>query len=221
MRFAIVAALVAGGLAIGAAFALGGGPRNAYEVQRLVSDRAGHASHADTRLVNAWGLTASPTGPWWTSNEASSTSTLYSGDRPQAAADRARRRRAHRGRVVRGQAAAGLGRRRLRSCALRLRLRGREAACVDAHRAGRLVDPVRGRRRRGRERGGVPRCRDRRLACLRNRFSQRARRRLRRALAARPLGRDSSTRRFRRGTRRSASRRSAVMCSSRTSIARR
>ncbi len=78
MRLAIVAALAAVGIAIGAAFALGGGPRNAYDVQRLVSDRHGHASHADPRLVNAWGLAASPTGPWWTANEASSTSTLYS-----------------------------------------------------------------------------------------------------------------------------------------------
>ena len=48
--------------------------------QRLVSDRPGHASHSDPRLVNAWGLAASPTGPWWTANEASSTSTLYSGE---------------------------------------------------------------------------------------------------------------------------------------------
>jgi len=79
VRLAIVAALAVVGIAIGAALALGGGPRNAYDVQRLVSDRQGHASHADPRLVNAWGLTASPTGPWWTANEASSTSTLYSG----------------------------------------------------------------------------------------------------------------------------------------------
>ncbi len=79
MRLAIVAALGAAGIAIGAAFALGGGPRNAYDVQRLVSDRQGRAAHVDARLVNAWGLAASPTGPWWTANEASSTSTLYSG----------------------------------------------------------------------------------------------------------------------------------------------
>ena len=79
MRLAIVAALLAGGLAIGAAFALGGGTRNAYHVQRLVSDRQGRAAHSDAHLVNAWGLAASPTGPWWTANEASSTSTLYSG----------------------------------------------------------------------------------------------------------------------------------------------
>jgi uncharacterized protein (TIGR03118 family) len=36
-----------------------------------VSDRQ------DGQLVNAWGLAASPTGPWWVANEARSTSTLY------------------------------------------------------------------------------------------------------------------------------------------------
>ena len=79
MRFAIVVALVAVGIAIGAAFALGGGPRNAYVVSSLVADRKQHAPEVDARLVNAWGLAASPTGPWWTSNEASATSTLYTG----------------------------------------------------------------------------------------------------------------------------------------------
>jgi uncharacterized protein (TIGR03118 family) len=79
VRFAILAVLAAGGVAIGATFALGGPPRNAYELHGLVSDRQGRAAHADPRLVNAWGLAASPTGPWWTANEASSTSTLYSG----------------------------------------------------------------------------------------------------------------------------------------------
>ncbi len=77
MRLAIVAALVAGGIAIGAALALGGAPRNVYDVHGLVSDRPGRAAHVDARLVNAWGLAASATGPWWTANEASATSTLY------------------------------------------------------------------------------------------------------------------------------------------------
>ena len=31
----------------------------------------------DHRLVNAWGLAATPTGPWWVANEATGTSTLY------------------------------------------------------------------------------------------------------------------------------------------------
>src|SRR3954469_20616653 len=42
-------------------------------VHRLVSDRS------DQQLVNAWGLAASPTGPWWVANEARASSTLYDG----------------------------------------------------------------------------------------------------------------------------------------------
>jgi uncharacterized protein (TIGR03118 family) len=42
-------------------------------LKRLVTDRS------DPQLVNAWGLAASSTGPWWTSNEARGSSTLYSG----------------------------------------------------------------------------------------------------------------------------------------------
>ena len=33
----------------------------------------------DAQLVNAWGLAASPTGPWWVANEARASSTLYDG----------------------------------------------------------------------------------------------------------------------------------------------
>jgi uncharacterized protein (TIGR03118 family) len=40
-------------------------------VHPLVTDRQ------DAQLVNAWGLAASPTGPWWVANEARSSSTLY------------------------------------------------------------------------------------------------------------------------------------------------
>lgn len=50
----------------------------AYVETALVADRAGHAAHADPQLVNGWGLAASPTGPWWTANEARESSTLYS-----------------------------------------------------------------------------------------------------------------------------------------------
>jgi uncharacterized protein (TIGR03118 family) len=80
VRVAIAATLVLAGIAVGSTLALGGGPRNAYAVQRLVSDELRHAPQVDRRLVNAWGLAASSTGPWWTSNEASATSTLYSGE---------------------------------------------------------------------------------------------------------------------------------------------
>ncbi|MBV8480715.1 MAG: TIGR03118 family protein, partial [Actinobacteria bacterium] len=50
-----------------------------YSALPIVSDApAVPAPHHDNTLVNAWGLAASPTGPWWTGNEARGTSTLYS-----------------------------------------------------------------------------------------------------------------------------------------------
>jgi uncharacterized protein (TIGR03118 family) len=46
----------------------------------LVSDGAAvTAPLADASLVNGWGLAASATSPWWTSNNKTNTSTLYSG----------------------------------------------------------------------------------------------------------------------------------------------
>jgi uncharacterized protein (TIGR03118 family) len=45
-----------------------------FRLHRLVSDRT------DPQLVNAWGLAASPGGPWWVSNEARGTSTVYASD---------------------------------------------------------------------------------------------------------------------------------------------
>jgi uncharacterized protein (TIGR03118 family) len=80
VRVAVVAAFVLAGIAVGCTLALGGGPRNAYAVRGLASDEHRRAAHVDSRLVNAWGLAASATGPWWTSNEASATSTLYSAE---------------------------------------------------------------------------------------------------------------------------------------------
>jgi uncharacterized protein (TIGR03118 family) len=61
-----VAALAAAGSASSARF-------DRFTVRTLVSDRA------DAQLVNAWGLAASPTGPWWVANEARASSTLYDG----------------------------------------------------------------------------------------------------------------------------------------------
>jgi uncharacterized protein (TIGR03118 family) len=37
------------------------------------------SDRSDRQLVNAWGLAASPTGPWWVANEARASSTLYDG----------------------------------------------------------------------------------------------------------------------------------------------
>jgi uncharacterized protein (TIGR03118 family) len=54
-------------------------PKDAFVVHRLVSDVPGRAAHVDRQLVNPWGLAATPTGEWWTGNEARGSSTLYSG----------------------------------------------------------------------------------------------------------------------------------------------
>ena len=78
MRVAIVAALVLAGIVVGSTLALGGGSGNAYVVRGLVSDEHRRGANVDRSLVNSWGIAATPTGPWWTSNEASATSTLYS-----------------------------------------------------------------------------------------------------------------------------------------------
>ena len=60
--------------ALAAVFAFGHRTHAAYYALRpLVTE------HSDPQVVNAWGLAASPTGPWWTSNEARGSSTLYSG----------------------------------------------------------------------------------------------------------------------------------------------
>ena len=52
----------------------------AYNLYPLVSDGAAVAAPlGDTSLVNGWGLSATATSPWWTSNNKSNTSTLYTG----------------------------------------------------------------------------------------------------------------------------------------------
>jgi uncharacterized protein (TIGR03118 family) len=54
--------------------------QNSYTVTPLVSDQPGVAPHTDPNLVNAWGLTAGPTTPWWVSDNGTDVSTLYGGD---------------------------------------------------------------------------------------------------------------------------------------------
>src|SRR5262249_11200152 len=52
----------------------------AYNLYPLVSDSSAVAAPlADASLVNGWGLSASATSPWWTSNNKTNTSTLYTG----------------------------------------------------------------------------------------------------------------------------------------------
>jgi uncharacterized protein (TIGR03118 family) len=60
-------------VAIVAAAAQGRQAAGIYNVHQLVTDTN------DASLVNSWGLSAGPTTPWWSANNGTNTSTLYSG----------------------------------------------------------------------------------------------------------------------------------------------
>src|SRR5436309_15937507 len=81
-RVAIAAAAAA--VALLAAAGASAAPQNSYTVTKLVSDQAGVAANQDTSLVNAWGLTARPTSPWWVSDNQTNVSTLYTADGTKA-----------------------------------------------------------------------------------------------------------------------------------------
>src|SRR5437899_769110 len=51
-----------------------------YEEHNLVSDGAVPADLVDAGLVNAWGLVASATSPWWVADNGADLSTLYNGN---------------------------------------------------------------------------------------------------------------------------------------------
>lgn len=53
---------------------------NLYSVHNLQSDVPGLAAATDPDLVNGWGIVASPTSPWWVSDEGTEKSTLYNGN---------------------------------------------------------------------------------------------------------------------------------------------
>src|SRR6267142_3500357 len=53
--------------------------RGGYKVVPLVSDGYTSTPRTDPNLVNAWGLVAGPTTPWWVANNGTATSTLYDG----------------------------------------------------------------------------------------------------------------------------------------------
>src|SRR2546430_1290220 len=55
------------------------GPSPFYEQHNLVSDGAVPADLVDPALVNAWGLVASATSPWWVADNGTDSSTLYNG----------------------------------------------------------------------------------------------------------------------------------------------
>ena len=48
-----------------------------YRVNNLVSDVPGMATNTDPNLVNAWGLVAGPSTPWWVADNGTDVSTIY------------------------------------------------------------------------------------------------------------------------------------------------
>ena len=54
-------------------------PGGTFAVTPLVSDVPGAAAATDPNLVNGWGLTRSPTSPWWVADNGTNRSTLYTG----------------------------------------------------------------------------------------------------------------------------------------------
>jgi uncharacterized protein (TIGR03118 family) len=54
--------------------------QNSYTEVDLVSNIPGRAMFTDPNLVNAWGLSHSPTGPWWVSDNGTGVATIYQGN---------------------------------------------------------------------------------------------------------------------------------------------
>ena len=183
--FAGLATLVATGalIAWGASLAGARAQANIYSVHPLVADAAGSAPAADASLVNGWGLSAGPTTPWWTANNGSNTSTLYSGVGAKSALTVTVRRRTdgHRLQRQRGRVQRQPERQdRLGAVPLRHRRR---------HDHGLVADGQRHRRTR-RRRPLVGGCdlqgpRDRQRQALCHRLPQRTRRRVRPILQSR------------------------------------
>ena len=64
---------------------LGAADKNSYRVTILVSNEAGEAPVLDPKLVNAWGIAASATSPWWVADNGTGYSTIYTGAGVKAA----------------------------------------------------------------------------------------------------------------------------------------
>jgi len=77
-RAAVAVPLVAAALGV-LALQAGATDSKDYTVRNLVSDRSVPAERTDANLVNAWGLTAGPTTPWWVADNGTDKSTLYTG----------------------------------------------------------------------------------------------------------------------------------------------
>src|SRR4029078_11365010 len=57
-------------------------PSTSYLATNLVSDQPAVAPVTDAHLVNAWGISFSPTSPFWVSSNGADLSDLYTGDVP-------------------------------------------------------------------------------------------------------------------------------------------
>lgn len=81
-RIALIGALSLALAAFGVAGATGSAAAgsNSFQVTNLVSDQPGEAVTLDPNLVNAWGLAAGPTTPWWVNAADADVSVLYDGD---------------------------------------------------------------------------------------------------------------------------------------------
>lgn len=73
--FAVLLAVATSGVASRPATA-----QNSFRETDLVSDLPGRAAQLDSHLVNPWGLVPGPTGVFWSSDNGTSTSTLYQPD---------------------------------------------------------------------------------------------------------------------------------------------
>jgi uncharacterized protein (TIGR03118 family) len=69
----------AGALVVAIAALAVAGSASSARFDRFVA-RSVASDRTDPQLVNAWGLAASPSGPWWVANEARASSTLYDGE---------------------------------------------------------------------------------------------------------------------------------------------
>jgi uncharacterized protein (TIGR03118 family) len=68
-------------VALAALFTVAARPAPAQYIQHnLVSDQPNGAPRTDPNLVNAWGITSSPTGPLWISDNGTGVSTVYHGN---------------------------------------------------------------------------------------------------------------------------------------------
>jgi uncharacterized protein (TIGR03118 family) len=81
-RIATLVAVLLAAVLTGSALAASTGraAENSFVVHNLVSDQPGVADHTDPLLVNAWGLDALPTSPWWVADNHTDHATIYQAD---------------------------------------------------------------------------------------------------------------------------------------------